>query len=88
MPLSVRLDDELERLVEETARALKRTRSEVVKLSLRDYCQRTLRARETNPYVLAADLLGRAGSGRGDLSVRGHDVLKAYFNARRSRRSR
>jgi predicted transcriptional regulator len=87
MTLSVRLDDELDRLVQETARVLNRTRSEVVKLSLRDYCGRALRARDANPYSLAKDLLGRVGSGRGDLSVRGRDVVRELLDAKRSRRS-
>ena len=88
MPLSVRLDDELDRLVQETAKALNRTRSEVVKLSLREFCQRSLRTRDANPYALAEDLLGRAGSGRGDLSIRGREVLRELLDAKRSRHSR
>ena len=87
MTLSVRLDDELDRLVQETARAMNRTRSEVVKLSLREYCARALRACDANPYSLAKDLLGRVGSGRGDLSVRGRDVVRELLDAKRSRRS-
>lgn len=88
MTLSVRLDDELDRLVHQTAKALGRTKSEVVKASLRDYCQRMLRQREANPYSLAADLLGRVGSGRGDLSIRGREYLMELLHAKRRPHSR
>ena len=88
MTLSVRLDDELDRLVQETAKSLNRTRSEVVKLSLREYCRRAQRMRDANPYALAEDLLERVGSGRGDLSVRGREILRELLDAKRSRHSR
>ena len=88
MTLSVRLDDELDRLLQVTAKSLNRTRSEVVKLSLRDYCRRALRTRDANPYSLAEDLLGRVDSGRGDLSVRGREVLRELLDAKRSRHPR
>jgi predicted transcriptional regulator len=88
MMLSVRLDEELERLVRRTAQALGRTRSDVVKASLRDYCDRALRQREATPYALVEDLLGRAGSGRGDLSIRGRKYLLEFLHARRNRRAR
>jgi hypothetical protein len=47
--LSIRLEDELDRLLRRTAKAQGRTMSEVVKASLRDYCQRALREQAANP---------------------------------------
>jgi hypothetical protein len=88
MMLSVRLDEDLERLVRRTAQALDRTRSDVVKASLRDYCERVLRQREVTPFALVEDLLGRAGSGRGDLSTQGRKYLMEFLHARQNRRSR
>ena len=88
MMLSIRLDEELDRLVRRTARALGRTKSDVVKASLRDYCDRALRAHEPAPYALARDLLGRAGSGRGDLSTRGRKYLLEMLHAKRGRSPR
>ncbi len=87
MTLSVRLDAELDRLIRQASRALARTKSEVVKASLREYCQRVLREGDANPYALIADLLGRAGSGRGDLSVHGRKYLIESLHAKRRRRS-
>lgn len=86
--LSIRLDEELDGLLRRTAKALGRTRSDVVKASLRDYCMRALREREATPYVLAQDLLGRAGSGRGDLSTAGRKYVMEILHAKRSRRPR
>lgn len=86
--LSIRLDEELDRLVRRTAKALGRTKSDVVKASLRDYCTRALRQREAVPYALAEDLLGRAGSGLGDLSTNGRKYLLAFLHAKRGRRPR
>ncbi len=86
--LSVRLDEELDRLVRRTAKALGRTRSDLVKTSLRDYCARALREREAAPYALAEDLVGRVGSGLGDLSTNGRKYLLEFLHARRGRRPR
>jgi predicted transcriptional regulator len=85
MMISIRLDEELDRLLRRTAKALGRTRSEVVKASLREYCSRVLSARAAVPYALIEDLLGRAGSGRGDLSTRGRKSLAESLRAKHAR---
>ena len=86
--LSIRLEDELDLLLRRTAKAQGRTMSEVVKASLRDYCQRALREQAANPYALAEDLLGRAGSGRGDLSTKGRKYILEFLHDRRGGHSR
>ncbi len=88
MVLSIRVDDELDQLVRRTARVLGRTKSDVVKASLRDYCERELREPRAAPYALAKDLVGRVGSGRGDLSTRGRKYLLELLHAKRGRRPR
>lgn len=75
--LSVRLDGDTERLLRRTIRALGRSRSEIVKASLREFCARTLNEQQARPYALIQDLLGHAGSGRGDLSIRSRKHLLA-----------
>ncbi len=60
MTLSVRLDDELDRLVQETAKALNRTRSEVVKLSLHEFFRRELRALQRQPRCRERNVRGCA----------------------------
>ena len=88
MMLSIRLDAELDHLVRQAAKALGCTKSEVAKASLRDYCIRALRRREATPYALAQDLLGRVGSGRGDLSTSGRKYLMDLLHAKQDRRPR
>lgn len=86
MPVSVRLDKETEDLLEKAARVLSKPRSKVMKESIRAYCLNILELKEKTPYDLSKDLIGREGSGRGDLSVRGEDIfremLKKKHNAR------
>ncbi len=66
MPLIVRLDKKTESLLEQTASALKTSKTEVIKQSLLDYCDRVLTERRRRPYDLIKDLLGKEGSGRGE----------------------
>ena len=79
MPLSVRLDKETESLLEKTASALKTSKAEVIKQSLSDYCARVLSERRKQPYEVIKDLIEKGGSGRGDLSVKGDEILRKRF---------
>ena len=75
----MRLDKKTESLLEQTASALKTSKTEVIKKSLSDYCPRVLTERRKRPYDLIKDLLGKEGSGRGDLSTRGEEILRERF---------
>jgi hypothetical protein len=79
MPLSVRLDKKTESLLEETASILKTSKAEVIKKSLSDYCARILTERRKQPYDLIKDLIGKEGSGRGDLSARSEEIIRKRF---------
>jgi len=79
MPLSVRLDKKTESLLEQTASTLKTSKAEVVKKSLSDYCARVLTERRKRPYELIKDLIGKKGSGKGDLSARSEEILRERF---------
>ena len=79
MPLSVRLDKKTESLLEDTASILKTSKAEVIKKSLSDFFGRVLTERRKRPYDLIKDLLGREGSGRGDLSLRNEEILREKF---------
>ncbi len=81
--ISVRLDEETESQLEKTASLLRKTKSRVIKESLREYCSRVLEEKKARPYELIEDLLDREGSGKGDLSVRGEEILRAAFRRRR-----
>lgn len=79
MPISVRLDKKTESLLKQTASALRTSKAEVIKQSLSDYCVRVLAERQKRPYDLIKDLIGKAGSGKGDLSIRGEEILREKF---------
>ena len=79
MPLSVRLDKKTESLLEQTASTLKTSKTEVIKQSLSDYCARVLTERRKRPYDLIKDLIGKVGSGKGDFSTRGEEILRERF---------
>ena len=79
MPTSVRLDQETEDLLVKTAKALKATKSDIVKASVRDYCNRTLKDRSERPYDLIEDLIGKESSGRGNLAIDSEKILRRAF---------
>ena len=83
MPISVRLGKEMEGMLEETAKVLKTNKTAIIKHSLSDYCTRLLKERKRRPYEMIKDLLGKAGSGRGDLSLRGEQILREAFRRRK-----
>jgi len=77
MPVSVRLDKESEELLEKTARLSKTTKSEIIKRSIKEFCIPLIERERPGPYELVKDLIGRhPGSGRGDLAVRGEEILR------------
>ena len=57
MPLSVRLSQEDERLLEASARRLGRPKSELVRQAIQELCQK-LKQEEFSAYALGEDLFG------------------------------
>jgi len=76
MPVSVRLDKETEWLLNETAKLLATTKSHVLKLSIREFCEKTLRERRKKPYDLISDLIGKEKSGDGNLAINAEEILR------------
>lgn len=86
MPLTVRLDPETEQLVDRTARLQGKTKSEVVREALKEYCARTTERQKT-PYELAEDLIGSVEGGPTDLSQNVHKYVLEYLTrGKRNRR--
>ena len=83
VPISVRLDKETEIMLEETARILQKNKTEVIKRSLSDYCSHIIRERKKRPYALIEDLLGKGGSGKGDLALRSEEILRNRLRRKR-----
>ncbi|MBW2349431.1 MAG: hypothetical protein JRF59_16620 [Deltaproteobacteria bacterium] len=76
MPVSVRLDDETEALLNKTAKVLATTKTSVIKASIRDFCEKTLQRKARRPYDLISDLIGEERSGDGHLSIRAEEILR------------
>jgi len=79
MPVSVRLDRETEAALEKVAESLGISKSAAIKESIREFCARALERDRKRPFDLLEDLVEAEGSGRGDLSVRGEEILRARF---------
>ena len=84
MPVSVRLDEETEAILNKTAKMLRTTKSKILKASIQDFCKKTLEERRRKPYDLISDLIGEEYSGDGDLAIKGEEILRKRF----SRKSR
>ena len=79
MPFSVRLDDETEALLNKTAKALDTTKSEILKVSIHDFCEKTLQEKGKKPYDLISDLIGQEFSGKGNLAIDSEEILRNAF---------
>lgn len=77
--MSVRLDKETEGILDKTAKMLRTSKGKVIKRSLREYCSRILEEKQKYPYMLIEDLIDKEGSGKGDLSIRGEEILRDAF---------
>jgi len=83
MLISVRLDKQTEALLKETIKVLRTSKADVIRRSLSDYCSHVLTEKKKRPYELIKDLLGKVGSGRGDLSIRSEEILREEFRRKR-----
>lgn len=79
MSMSVRLDKETETILNKTAKILQTNKGKVIKRSLREYCTRIIEENRNHPYELISDLIHKEGSGSGDLSSRGEEILRKAF---------
>lgn len=82
MPTSIRLDEETTRLLESTARRLKRARSAVLQEAVREYCARAAE-REAYPVERAKHLIGAFQSDESDLSENTGARVRELLEARR-----
>lgn len=83
MPISARLDEETNAMLEKTAKLLQTTKTEVLRRSIAQFCNRVLKEKRKSPYELIQDLVGEEASGRGDLSVRGEEILRERLGRKR-----
>lgn len=83
MPVSARLDEETNLILEKAAKVLRTTKTEVLKRSIKEFCGKILDEKGKKPYELISDLVGEEGSGRSDLSVKGEEILRERFGRKR-----
>ncbi len=83
MAVSVRLDKKTEGLLEKTAHVMNTTKSVVLKRSLYEYCYRVLEEKQKSPYSLVKDLVGKYGSGKGNLATDAKKILRETFPRRK-----
>ena len=76
MTISVRLDEETEALLLKTAQALNTTKTNVLKASIRNFCNKTLQDRRKKPCNLITDLVGKEFSGQGNLAIDSEEILR------------
>lgn len=80
MPVSVRLDEETEALLNKTAKTLRTTKSKVLKASVQEFCLKTLKEKRKRPYDLISDLIGKEYSGEGNLAIHAEEILRKRFS--------
>lgn len=80
MPVSVRLDDETEALLNKTAKMLRTTKSRILKASVQDFCKKTIHEKRKKPYDLISDLIGNEYSGDGNLAINAEKILRKRFS--------
>ena len=80
MPVSVRLDEETEALLNKTAKTLRTTKSKVLKTSVQEFCIKTLQEKRNRPYDLISDLIGKEFSGEGDLAINAEEIIRKRFS--------
>lgn len=86
MAISLRLDDKLSNQLAAAAKAKGVSKSELIRQCLDEY----LNGAEQKPsaWELGKHLFGRYNSGKGDLSVRAHDIAREHVHAQRAKKGR
>jgi RHH-type transcriptional regulator, rel operon repressor / antitoxin RelB len=79
--VTLRLDQKLEQDLNNTAKKLGLSKSELIRKSIQDYI-----TKQKNPdaWEVGKDLFGKYSSGYGDLSTRRKDILKEKIRAKRT----
>ena len=87
MPTSVRVDGETEALLERAARLRAATKSELIRMALKQFCSKIVMGKAGTPYESIKDVIGCA-DGPSDLARRSRDYLHEAFRGGQRRRAR
>ncbi len=77
--ITLRLDPKLEQSINNTAKYLGLTKSELIRRSIQEYLKRIS---DQTPWDLGKDLFGKYSSGSGSLSVQRKQILKRKIRAK------
>jgi len=80
MTISLRLDDHLSRKLASLAKARGISKSELIRQCLQDHLDKG--EKQSTAWELGKDLFGCYKSGRGDLSVKAPQIVRARIHAR------
>ena len=80
--VSLRLSDDFEKKLERVAEIEKKTKSEIIKLALKQYF--TQYDNDKSPYQLGEELFGNYGSGENNLSTNYKKILKEKLSEKYS----
>ena len=78
--LTLRLNQELEQIIKNTARTLGVTKSELIRQSINEYISKL---EQPNAWEAGKDLFGKYSSGVGNLSENRKDLIKNKLKAKR-----
>jgi len=82
MPVSVRLDEETEALLNKVSKTLHTTKSKILKASIQEFCKKTLQEQRKKPYDLISDLIGKEYSNDGNLAIDAEEILRKRFSTK------
>jgi hypothetical protein len=85
MPASIRLDKESEDILQKASESLKTTKSEVIRMAIKDYCHKLLKEKQKTPWEIYQSIHTAGGSGHGKRVERGKELLKRYLEAKRKK---
>ena len=86
--IAIRMPDPLLKQVRRSAKAMKKSRSEVIREALEDYFARAGVGVERDPYAALLSLMPFEGSGIPDLASKSQEYLRKKFQKKSDERSR
>jgi len=78
--ITLRLDPNLEQKVNNTAKNLGLTKSELIRKSIKEYLGKL---KQPNAWVIGKELFGKYSSGQGNLSSDRKELVKSIIQAKR-----
>lgn len=85
MPTSTRFDKETEAVLKKAAGLLGMTKSEIVRNSVKEYCEGIIRAKKKTPWDIYERIHTAGGSGHGKRVSRQKEILKTKLEIKRKK---